>query len=261
MKFYPHHIGDYRSATAYLSNEEDICYRRLLEIYYDTERPIIPDTRLLSRQTRVSQAVVEDILQEFFTFIDGFWHNGRADGEISRWYSKSASAKANIEKRWEKNKKHTDVLRTNNKRNTESYQHDTTQDPRPNTQDLTSTPIVNPDGLTPVDKPKNGLNCPHQKLLELYHVECHSLARVARWSESRKKAMATLWKLVCHEEKFTTEQQGLEYFEGYFNWIEQSDFLCGRTGGDRPFLATIDWILKPANFTKIIESNYHRRAA
>ena len=124
-----------------------------------------------------------------------------------------------------------------------------------------TTPIVNPVGLTPVDKPKNGLNCPHQKLLELYHVECHSLARVARWSESRKKAMATLWKTVCHEEKFTTEQQGLEYFEGYFNWIEQSDFLCGRTGGDRPFIATIDWILKPANFTKIIESNYHRRAA
>lgn len=135
MRFYPHHIGDYRSATAYLSNEEDICYRRLLEIYYDTERPITPDTRLLSRQTRVSQAVVEDILQEFFTLIDGFWHNGRADGEISRWYSKSASAKANIEKRWEKNKNNTDVLRTNNKRNTESYQHDTTQDPRPKTKE------------------------------------------------------------------------------------------------------------------------------
>jgi len=137
MKFYPHHIGDYRSATAYLSNEEDICYRRLLEIYYDTERPIIPDTRLLSRQTRVSQAVVEDILQEFFTLIDGFWHNGRADGEISRWYSKSAAAKANIEKRWEKKKNDTDVLRTNNKRNTKTYEHDTTQDPRPNKKELT----------------------------------------------------------------------------------------------------------------------------
>jgi hypothetical protein len=124
-----------------------------------------------------------------------------------------------------------------------------------------STPIVNPVGLTPVDKSKNGLNCPHQKLLDLYHTECKSLAKVARWSEQRKAAMASLWKTVIREEKFTTEQQGLEYFEGYFNWIEQSDFLCGRTGGDRPFLATIDWILKPANFTKIIESNYHRRAA
>lgn len=124
-----------------------------------------------------------------------------------------------------------------------------------------STPIVNPNGLTPVDKPKNGINCPHQKLLDLYHTECKSLAKVARWSEQRKAAMASLWKTVIREEKFTTEQQGLEYFEGYFNWIEQSDFLCGRTGGDRPFLATIDWILKPSNFTKIIESNYHRRAA
>ena len=139
MKFYPHHIGDYRSATAYLSNEEDICYRRLLEIYYDTERPIPPDTRLLSRQTRVSQAVVEDILREFFTLIDGFWHNWRADGEISKWYSRSSAAKANIEKRWEKKQNDTAVLRANNGRNTPKYQQDTTQDPIPNTQEETKT--------------------------------------------------------------------------------------------------------------------------
>ena len=33
MHYYPHHIGDYKSATAHLSNEEDLAYRRLLEMY------------------------------------------------------------------------------------------------------------------------------------------------------------------------------------------------------------------------------------
>jgi len=39
--------------------------------------------------------------------------------------------------------------------------------------------------------------------------------------------------------------------------VEESDFLTGRT--DNPFTASIDWITKPANFTKIIEGNYKNK--
>ena len=101
MKFYPHHISDYRSATAYLSNEEDICYRRMLDLYYDTEQPLQDDPRLLSRLTKVSNSVVEDILKEFFILIDGKWHNSRADKEILDWYRRSDSARAKADKRWQ----------------------------------------------------------------------------------------------------------------------------------------------------------------
>jgi uncharacterized protein YdaU (DUF1376 family) len=139
MKFYPHHIGDYASATAHLSNEEDICYRRLLDRYYDTELPIENDLQLLARKLRVSQSSLENVLGDFFTLIDGRWHNGRADAEISHWYDKCHKAKQAIEARWAKREKDTDVLRTNNRRNTERYDLDTTQDPRPNTQEKTKT--------------------------------------------------------------------------------------------------------------------------
>jgi uncharacterized protein YdaU (DUF1376 family) len=136
MKFYPHHINDYRGGTSHLSNEEDICYRRLLDRYYDTELPLEDDVRLLSRQCRVTEESVRNVLADFFTLVDGNWHNSRADAEIVRWYDKCHKAKQAIEARWAKKKSDTDVLRTNGKRNTESYDLDTTQDPIPNTQEV-----------------------------------------------------------------------------------------------------------------------------
>lgn len=51
---------------------------------------------------------------------------------------------------------------------------------------------------------------------------------------------------------------GLEGWERAIRRAEQSPFLTGRTG-DKPFGLTLDWMLKPANFTKIIEGNYDDR--
>ena len=72
----------------------------MLDMYYDTEQPFQDDPRLLSRLTRVSHAVVEDILKEFFILIDGKWHNSRADKEILEWYKRSDTARAKADKRW-----------------------------------------------------------------------------------------------------------------------------------------------------------------
>jgi hypothetical protein len=51
---------------------------------------------------------------------------------------------------------------------------------------------------------------------------------------------------------------GLDGWERAINRAEQSPFLTGRSG-DKPFALAIDWMLKPANFTKIIEGNYDDR--
>ena len=48
--------------------------------------------------------------------------------------------------------------------------------------------------------------------------------------------------------------------EDLFNVIlkaEQSDFLNGRV---KEFRASFDWILKPANFVKVLEDNYANRS-
>jgi uncharacterized protein YdaU (DUF1376 family) len=263
MKFYPHHINDYSSATAHLSFEEDCCYRRLLDRYYDTELPLEPDTQLLSRKCRVSAGVIESVLSEFFTLIDGKWHNSRADEEIARWYDKSSKARQSAEVRWSKQKNNANVVRSNSERNANALrthcEGNATQDPIPNTQEVNLNPLVDADAPTTVDKSASRLpNCPHQKLVELFHVEAPSLPQIAKLNEARKAALAKLWKQVLIDNKFKTEAEGLEYFEAYFNHVEGSDFLTGRAKNGREWNANFDWVIVPKNFVKIIENTYHK---
>ena len=79
MYFYPHHIGDYKAATTYLSNEEDLAYRRLLELYYDTEKAIEDDISLLSKRLRVTPESLSFVLKEFFSHTKDGWRNKRCD--------------------------------------------------------------------------------------------------------------------------------------------------------------------------------------
>ena len=87
MNYYDHHIGDYDSATAHLSWVEDAAYRRLISLYYRTERPIPADInsacRLVRAQSRDQRAAVEDVLREFFELRDDGWHQQRCDDEIT----------------------------------------------------------------------------------------------------------------------------------------------------------------------------------
>lgn len=57
--------------------------------------------------------------------------------------------------------------------------------------------------------------------------------------------------------KRSIRQYGLERLGEVFKQVEQSDFLTGRNG--RWGKCGIDWILKPENFSKIIEGNYDNR--
>lgn len=46
-------------------------------------------------------------------------------------------------------------------------------------------------------------------------------------------------------------------FEALFVLVEASDFLTGRIRNDaRPFKASFDWVLKPANLAKVVEGNF-----
>ena len=79
MFYYPHHIGDYKAATTYLSNEEDLAYRRLLELYYDTEKAIEDDIPLLAKRLRVTPEALSFVLKEFFSHTKEGWKNKRCD--------------------------------------------------------------------------------------------------------------------------------------------------------------------------------------
>ena len=116
MNYYPWHIGDYKSHTDHLTPKEDICYRRILDHYYLHESPIPNDIPAVARHIKMrdSEEVIKSILTEFFELRGEYWHSNRADKEIAAYTLKSEKAKRSIACRWA----NTNVLRTNNERNT-----------------------------------------------------------------------------------------------------------------------------------------------
>jgi uncharacterized protein YdaU (DUF1376 family) len=95
MNYYNFHIGDYISHTIHLSVEEDLAYRRLLDMYYDTELPIPNNIPLVSRKLRINAEVVETVLYEFFELTEDGFKNFRADNEIAEYHKFIEKQKAN----------------------------------------------------------------------------------------------------------------------------------------------------------------------
>lgn len=101
MNFYPFHIGDYISHTSHLTDEEDLAYRRMIDLYYMTESPFINDSEWIARRVRSTPLIVYELLHEFFELReDDLWHSSRADKEIAKYQYLQESGKKGAEKRW-----------------------------------------------------------------------------------------------------------------------------------------------------------------
>lgn len=95
MFYFSFHITDYRAATAHLSNEEDLAYRRLIEMYYDTEQPIPADTQWVSKRLRVGSEVIDTVLADMFELTEEGWRHARCDKEIAHYHQLAERNRAN----------------------------------------------------------------------------------------------------------------------------------------------------------------------
>ena len=95
MHYYQFSIGDYRAATTHLSNEEDLAYRRLLDMYYDTEKPIPTDTTWVARRLRVGVNVVLSVLEDMFNLTEEGWRHARCDDVIAQYHAMAEKNRAN----------------------------------------------------------------------------------------------------------------------------------------------------------------------
>jgi len=101
VNFYPFHIGDYISHTSHLTDEEDLAYRRMIDLYYMGELPFPNDSAWIARRVKSNPAIVLTLLNEYFELSeDGNWHNSRADREIAKYQFVKESGKKGAEKRW-----------------------------------------------------------------------------------------------------------------------------------------------------------------
>lgn len=104
MNFYAFNIGDYASATQHLSEFEDLAYRRLLDVYYVTEKPLPLDRRQVYRLVRAHsqdmREAVDVVLPEYFQETTEGWTHRRCEEEIAAAQEKSEKARASARKRW-----------------------------------------------------------------------------------------------------------------------------------------------------------------
>ena len=94
--------------------------------------------------------------------------------------------------------------------------------------------------------------CPVTEIVNLYHQNLPTLPKVAKLTKTRIGYIKQRWR---------EDMPSLQQWENFFNFVNQSDFLMGRTAAheDRPpFRADFEWLIKPSNFTKIAERRYHR---
>ncbi len=104
MIWYKFHLGDYITHTTHLSDAEDLAYRRLLDLYYMSEKPIPLDTQSVSRKIRLDLDITESVLGEFFEHTPEGYRNARCDAEIMR-YNKQVENNRSLGKRGGRPKK------------------------------------------------------------------------------------------------------------------------------------------------------------
>jgi uncharacterized protein YdaU (DUF1376 family) len=88
--WYKFHIGDYLTHTVHLADAEDLAYRRLLDLYYMSEKPIPLDTESVARKIRLDLDITESVLGEFFEKTENGYFNHRCHVEIAKYQAQVA---------------------------------------------------------------------------------------------------------------------------------------------------------------------------
>lgn len=251
MHFYDFNIGDYAKKTQHLTNDEDLAYRRLLDMYYDTEQPITHCLSTLSRRLRIDEKSIKNVLEEFFP--NG--KNKHADEKISEYH-------AYLLKQSENGKK---GGRPKNQVVATSFENGikpTDNPPLSQNNPVPSQPLTtnhlpltkeNQNLLSPPAAPKAD-PIPYEKIVNLYHEKLPTLPKVAKLSSKRKGQIAARWR--------SGDIPDLETWLEYFTFVSQSDWLMGKvepSPGRKRFVADLEWLTNESNFIKTWENKYHGR--
>lgn len=236
MHFYDWNIGEYAKKTQHLTNEEDLAYRRALDLYYDTEKPLLTDgLATLSRRLRVDEQSLKNVLDEFFP--GGV--NKHAEEKIEAYYAYINKQKAN-------GKLGGRPKRTQAKPTAKPKEPGAKPTLTTNHEPLTS---IKSKAIASSDAGKP--DCPHKEIIALYHQILPSCPAVKDWTPARASTLKARWSE-------SADRQSLEYWRDLFGYIAGIPFLTGRvsSGGRKPFFASLSWIVKAENFAKIREGNY-----
>jgi uncharacterized protein YdaU (DUF1376 family) len=97
VNYYQHHIGDFNSGTVRMPQLARWLYRDMIEVYYDTEKPLPLDFEVLCMNIGAvgeeQRNAVKIVLALKFKLDEDGYHHERCDTEIAAYRAKSDSAR------------------------------------------------------------------------------------------------------------------------------------------------------------------------
>jgi uncharacterized protein YdaU (DUF1376 family) len=247
MHYFQFHIGDYRAATAHLSNDEDLAYRRLLDMYYDTENQIPLDTQWVAKRLRMDCDVVKVVLQDMFKLTETGWHHGRCETVIEQYHAMAEKNRANGRLGGRK-------------------KNPVATDSQPIAKaTINNEPITNNHIKESKDSLSAGLpTCPHQDILNLYKKHLPQLAQPRVWDGVRQTNLRQRWLQAAKPSEFSpqgyaNQADGLAWWDSFFSYIANDTKLAqGFETKDRTWRPDLVWIVNATNFAKIIDGKYQK---
>ena len=181
-------------------------------------------------------------------------HSRFADAKSGEWFSLSGAQERELEKA---------LVHLKEKSKEKSKENPTPASASASAS--ASQRIPSPDGegggLSPPD-------CPHEAIRDLYHEILPTLPRCLELNNERRGLMRARWRFVwdrlVKQQKAADRDAILVGFRTYFEHVSRSAFLTGQAEaqpGKPPFVADLEWLMRPGNWAKVREGRYHREAA
>jgi hypothetical protein len=131
---------------------------------------------------------------------------------------------------------------------THKQQADNTEVPPDNHEPISLYKVVINETKQKETKRECVQQAPLEKIVSLYHESCKELPRISSLTHTRRFLLQKRWK----------EHPDLDFWQSFFERVNQSDWLSGRIEGrnNTVFRTNLEWMLKEDNFTRIIEGFY-----
>lgn len=178
----------------------------------------------------------------------------KVNTEISNWVEPEKATKSNLNARVNSIPESSSVnsISVHSANSNVGHTIDNTDTMNTPTEYLSSAPAE-----VTQSKPKSGIpNCPYQAIVDIYHEILPELREVKILNDTRKRLIKARWRSKAKK----TECWSLDFWRRYFQYVRDSDFLMGRVNprpGKNIFTADLEWLVRPENFTKVVEGKYH----
>ena len=264
MNYYQFHIGDFRSGTIHMSRQMRWLYRDMLDLYYDSEKPLPLDLELLNDSIGVESAedqkLVERILRFKFTKTDEGYTNSVCEKVIAEYHSKAETAKANGKlggrpSKAKQNPKEPSgfpsgsnpdatgnpletLLKTNhepitmNQFSLVDFADEYDGQPLMPTCDAERDLGQHLALVQPAKQKPKSPACPYDVIIGLYHEVLPELPSiVVADSEKRRKGILGFWLWVLSSKKSdgspraTSPQEAIDWIRAYFERARENDFI------------------------------------